>query len=149
MKSIRNSLLSILAAIPLIWISSAIYQNKTFDLQLHDTYFVISPYTLAQIFTISLIGVLSLYFVLNRGNGYLNRALTAVHAIVVLTIAIVLGVLFYFLSAYAEVERYSSDFTFINSLASTFIILVILSVVIFIINLLVSLVQRVIKQKAV
>ncbi|MEM8967405.1 MAG: hypothetical protein AAGE93_13365 [Bacteroidota bacterium] len=149
MNSTRVSLLGILAAIPLIWIISAIYGSKEFDLQLHDTYLVVHSYVFAEIFTIGLVRVLGLYYILSRDSSFLNHALTTAHAIVVLTTIILLGVLFHFLTTYDDIERYSSDLTFVNYLASIVIILIILSVVIFIINSLLGLIQRVIKRKAV
>jgi heme/copper-type cytochrome/quinol oxidase subunit 1 len=122
-------------SIPAILLLSIVGTNNTLDLQLHDTYFVVSAMHLGLLLS-ALLGFMGLLYWLFRNRCLVNW-MTAAHVI-----STILG--FVLLSGTGLIYngRAASEYRTVNQLLFIVILAVLLSQLIFMVNLVIGIVRK-------
>ncbi len=125
-------------AIPFILALSIIGLNSTIDLQLHDTYFVLTSIHIGILFSI-LLGVIGSLYWFTR-NKKLIAWMTASHVIITIVAFVIITVSSLFFKA--SIRSDFAIFRTVNQILLAIILIMILSQVIFILNLIISLIRN-------
>lgn len=128
-------------AIPMIFLTIAITPDKSFDLQLHDTYFVIPSIHMALLISIYLILIGSIYWLVREYKTI--RILDTIHSIVTSFGLFAISIIVF--AQTIKPENAIRGFTILNSIAMVILALLIFVQIIFIINLIIGIIRG--KQK--
>lgn len=123
--------------IPMIFLTIAITPEKTFDLQLHDSYFVISSIHMALFVSIYLILLGTIYWLVKKYKtvSILNTIHSTVTVFGLLSISIIIFV------ETINPANAIRGFTLLNSIGMVIFALIILVQLIFIINLTIGIIR--------
>ncbi|MDF1697574.1 MAG: hypothetical protein P1U56_17145 [Saprospiraceae bacterium] len=139
MKAItQNPYKIIWTTIPVLLLISFLSSNSTIDIQLHDTYIVLTPFDLAICCGL-LLGVIGLLYWLTRNRKKVDWV-TAIHCFLSITSSLsIVGTAIYFAHfAALNVE----NFSLMNRIIIVLFLLLIFSQIVLIINLIISLLRK-------
>lgn len=124
-------------SIPLILITLIFFTNNAFDLQLHDTYIVVSWFYIAILFSMmsALIGFI--YWIMRKYK--MLRILTLAHTF--LSIVSIIGVLITIIIQQNISIGQFKEFSFLNTISTNLILLFILTQLVFIFNIAIGLLR--------
>ena len=112
--------------------------DSAIDINVHDTYFVIHHFAIAELITLYLLFAGFLYWIYQKANLKLNAHLTKTHLI--LTVG---GILLYFVLSGLFQRNEQADYKTFNITISILILVILFGQLLFILNLILGLFRRI------